>query len=249
MEQLLVIIQQIYELLDILNSYTQGEREELLEGYPRFLFEVKELLTILDRIVGGSTYWGWRIEWGCQPWHLMTYRQQKGLTLQAGWEDKLDFGLDLYKDTFEASLKTLTPIRSPRVLTPIDLDALEVKDTELDLPTDVCKLTHIGHERPVLFHELISGSSTSSSSVEDNNETLESLVVGEGSDTDSMPDLEDEPNLESVEIPLWLIPNGVMVTFRRGRVVFEREQRPSWQDVLTQMLEEQNLILGDNCNS
>ena len=53
MEQLLVIIQQIYELLDILNSYTQGERKELLEGYPRFLFEVKELLAILDRIVGG----------------------------------------------------------------------------------------------------------------------------------------------------------------------------------------------------
>ena len=127
MEQLLVIIQQIYELLDILNNYTQGEREELLEGYPRFLFEVKELLTILDRIVGGSTYWGWKIEWGCQPWHLMTYRQQKGLTLQAGWEDKLDFGLDLYRGTFEASLQILTPILSPRVLTPIDLDALEAK--------------------------------------------------------------------------------------------------------------------------
>ena len=44
MEQLLVIIQQIYELLDILNSYTQGEREELLEGYPRFLFEVKDTI-------------------------------------------------------------------------------------------------------------------------------------------------------------------------------------------------------------
>ena len=29
MEQLLVIIQRIYELLDILNNYTQGEREEL----------------------------------------------------------------------------------------------------------------------------------------------------------------------------------------------------------------------------
>ena len=53
MEQLLVIIQQIYELLDILNSYTQGERGELLEGYPRFLFEVKEQLRILDRIVEG----------------------------------------------------------------------------------------------------------------------------------------------------------------------------------------------------
>ena len=191
MEQLLVIIQQIYELLDILNNYTQGEREELLEGYPRFLFEVKELLRILDRIVGGSTYWGWKIEWGCQPWHLMTYRQQKGLTLQAGWEDKLDFGLDLHRDIFKASLKILTPILSPRVLTPIDLDALEIEDTELDLPTDICKLSCIEHERPVLFHELISGSSASSSSVENNNETLESLAVGEGSDVDSMPELED----------------------------------------------------------
>ena len=246
MEQLLVIIQQIYELLDILNSYTQGEREELLEGYPRFLFEVKELLTILDRIVGGSTYWGWKIEWGCQPWHLMTYRQQKGLTLQAGWEDKLDFGLDLYRDTFGASLKILTPILSPRVLTPIDLDALEVRDPELDFPTDVCKLTQIRPERPVLFHELISGSSASSSSEGNNNETLELPVVDERSDLDSMLELEDVPNLDLVEIPWWLIPNGVMVTFREGRVIFEREQGPPWQEVLTQMLEEQDSILGDN---
>ena len=246
MEQLLVIIQQIYQLLNILNCYTQGEREELLEGYPRFLSQVKELLGILDRIVGGSTYWGWKVEWGCQPWHLMTYRQQKGLTLQAGWEDKLDFGLDLYRDTFEASLRVLTPIYSPEVLTPIDLDTLEVKDPELDLPTDVCKLSHIDHERPVLFHELISGSSVSSSSVENNNEILESPVVGEGSDVDSMPELEDATNSGTVEIPLWLIPNGVMVTFRGGRVIFEREQGPPWQDVLTQMLEEQNSTLGDN---
>ena len=196
MEQLLVIIQQIYELLSILNSYTQGEREELLEGYPHFLFDVKDLLRILDRIVGGSTCWGWKIEWGCQPWHLMTYRQQKGLTLQAGWEDKLDFGLELYRDTFEASLRILTPIHSPKVLTPVDLDALEVKDTELDLPTDVCKLSHIEHERPLLFHELISGSSVSSSSVGNNDGTLELPVVEEGSDVNSMPELEDETNLD-----------------------------------------------------
>ena len=241
-----MIIQQIYQLLNILNCYTQGEREELLEGYPRFLSQVKELLGILDRIVGGSTYWSWKVEWGCQPWHLMTYRQQKGLTLQAGWEHKLDFGLDLYRDTFEASLRVLTPIHSPEVLTPIDLDTLEVKDPELDLPTDVCKLSHIDHERPVLFHELISGSSVSSSSVENNNEILESPVVGEGSDVDSVPELEDATNSDTVEIPLWLIPNGVMVTFRGGRVIFEREQGPPWQDVLTQMLEEQNSMLGDN---
>ena len=116
----------------------------------------------------------------------------------------------------------------------------------MDLPTDVCKLSHIEHERPVLFHELISGSSVSSSSVGNNNETLELPVEGEGSDVDSMPELEDETNLDSVKIPLWLIPKGVMVIFRRGRVIFEREQGPPWQDVLTQMLEEQNSILGDN---
>ena len=33
MEQLLVIIQQIYELLSTLSGYTREEREELLEGY------------------------------------------------------------------------------------------------------------------------------------------------------------------------------------------------------------------------
>ena len=183
---------------------------------------------MLDRIVGGSTYWGWKIEWGCQPWYLMTYRQQKGLTLQAGWEDKLDFGLELYRDTFEASLKILTPIPSPRVLTPIDLDALEIEDTDLDVPTDVCRLSCIEHERPVLFHELISGSSASSGSVENNNEVLESSVVGEGCDVDSMPELEEATNLDLVEIPWWLIPTGVMVTFQRGRVIFEREQGPPW---------------------
>ena len=60
--------------------------------------------------------------------------------------------------------KILTPIHSPEVLTPVDLDALEIRDTELDLSTDVCKLSRIEHERPVLFHELIPGSSASSSS-------------------------------------------------------------------------------------
>ena len=126
------------------------------------------------------------------------------------------------------------PTRSPKVL------------TELDLSTDVCRLSHIEHKRPVLFHELISGSSASSSSAGNNNETLELPVVGERSDVVSMPELEDETSLGSVEIPLWLIPDGVMVTFRGGRVIFEREQGPPSEDVLTQMSEEQNSILGDN---
>ena len=45
------------------------------------------------------------------------------------------------------------------------------------------------------------------------------------SDLDSMPELEDVPNLDLVEIPWWLIPNGVMVTFREGRVIFEKRTR------------------------
>ena len=246
MEQLFLLIQQIYRDLNILSNYLPEEREELREGYFRFLDEIRDIIRALSRIVGGSTYWVWKFEWGCQPWHLMTYRQQKGLTLQAGWEDKLDFGLNLYRDIPEVPQKILTPIHPPEVLTPVDLDALEIEDSELDLSTDVCKLSHIEHERPVLFHELISGGSASSSSVGNNNETLELPVVGEGSDVDSMPELEDETDLDSVEIPLWLIPNGVMVTFRGGRVIFEREQGPPWQDVLAQMLKEQNSILEGN---
>ena len=41
MEQLLVIIQQIYEFLSILNEYTQEERAELLEGYPHSFLKLK----------------------------------------------------------------------------------------------------------------------------------------------------------------------------------------------------------------
>ena len=119
----------------------------------------------------------------------------------------------MYRDLVETSLRILTPIHSPRILTPIDLDALEAEDTELNLPTDVCRLSCIEYERPVLFHELILGNSVSSSSVGSTNEILELPVVGEESDVDSMPELEDVPSLDSVEIPLWLIPNGVMVTF------------------------------------
>ena len=62
MEQLYLIIQQIYWALSILNNYSQEEREELVEGYRHFLFEVKDILRVLDRIVGGITYWGWKID-------------------------------------------------------------------------------------------------------------------------------------------------------------------------------------------
>ena len=73
MEQLLLIIQQIQVLLDILNGYTHDEREELVAGYRHLLFEVKDTILALDKIVEWNTYWGWKIEWGYQLWQLRTY--------------------------------------------------------------------------------------------------------------------------------------------------------------------------------
>ena len=98
MEKLLHIIQQIYNVLNILNAYSQDEREELVVGYQCFLFDLNDILIVLDRIVGGNMYWGWKIDWGYQPWQLKTYREQKGLTLQTGWEDRVDFRIELYQD-------------------------------------------------------------------------------------------------------------------------------------------------------
>ena len=202
MEQLFLIIQQIYKLLNILSSYTQDEREELLAGYQCFLFKTNDILIALDRIIGGSTYWGWKIDWGYKPWQLRTYQQQKGLTLQAGWEDRVDFGLDLYQDIPVIPRRIPTPIPSPEVLTPIDLNALETEGTRLGPTTNICKVCHIQHERPVVFQEFISGSSSSSSDTENPNGVQELPVVEEGSDLDSIPESEDETNLDSIEIPL-----------------------------------------------
>ena len=71
-------------------------------------------------------------------------------------------------------------------------------------------------------------------------------MAAEDSDLDSMPELEDDSDASNIEIPLWLIPRGVMITFRGGRMVIEREQGPPWQEVLDQMLEEQEATAADN---
>ena len=60
-----------------------------------------------------------------------------------------------------------------------------------------------------------------------------------------MPELEDEINLDTLELPLWLIPSGVAITFCGGRVIFEREQGPPWQEALAQIIAEQDLT-ADN---
>ena len=238
MEQLILLIQQIYGDLSILRSYSPEEREELLEGYFGFLSEIKDLIVVLNRVVEGSTSWGWKIDWGYLPWQLRTYQQQRGLTLQAVWEDKVDRPVE--------SLRFMVPTGPPEALKPEDLDIIESRSK---VRTDICQVHHIHPERPVVFQEFIpisSSSSSSSGEVEDSNEIQELSVVGGDSDLDSMPDLEDEVDTSTIDIPLWLIPHGVLIAFRGGRMVFEREQGPPWQEVLAQMLGEQELTAADN---
>ena len=111
-------------------------------------------------------------------------------------------------------LRIPTPPSTFEVLTPVDLDALEAEETELGLARDICEAGQIQHERPVVFHVFIAPSSGSSSDIENHNREQELPVAREDSGLDSMPELEDETNLDSVEIPWWLIPHGVVVTFR-----------------------------------
>ena len=252
MEQLLLLLQQIYRDLSILSNYPPEEREGRLEGYFRFLVEIRDIIRVFNGIVEGTTSWGWKIDWGCLPWQLRTYRQQRGLTLQAGWEDKVDFGIELYRDRPVESLRYMVPTGPPETLKPEDLDVAENRPK---VRTDTCQVHCIHPRRPVAFQEFIPiGSSSSSSSRSSNtsdeighsNETQELSVTAGDSDLDSMPELEDEIDITNIEIPLWLIPRGVMIAFRGGRMVFEREQGPPWQQVLTQMLEEQEATATNN---
>ena len=252
MEQLLLLLQQIYRDLSILSNYPPEEREERLEGYFRFLVEIRDIIRVLNGIVEGTTSWGWKIDWGYLPWQLRTYRQQRGLTLQAGWEDKVDFGIELYRDRPVESLRYMVPTGPPETLKPEDLD---VAETRSKVRTDTCQVHCIHPRRPVAFQEFIpigssSSSSSRSSSTSDEighpNETQELSVTAGDSDLDSMPELEDEIDISNIEIPLWLIPQGVMIAFRGGRMVFEREQGPPWQQVLAQMLEEQEATATNN---
>ena len=252
MEQLLLLLQQIYRDLSILSNYPPEEREKRLEGYFRFLVEIRDIIRVLNRIVEGNTSWGWKIDWGYLPWQLRTYRQQRGLTLQAGWEDKVDFGIELYRDRPVESLRYMVPMGPPETLKPKDLD---VAETRSKVRTDTCQVHCIHPRRPVAFQEFIpigssSSSSSRSSSTSDeighSNETQELSVTAGDSDLDSMPELEDDIDSSNIEITLWLIPRGVMIAFRGGRMVFEREQGPPWQQVLAQMLKEQEATATNN---
>ena len=171
---------------------------------------------------------------------MKTYREQKGLTLQAGWEDRADFGIVLYQEVPVRLKPIWIPLDSSRTLTPINLDTVETDEAGSEVRTDICKVCHIQPERPVAFHEFISSETSSASEIANPNDARKSSDHEDNSDLDSMPELEDQIDLDALEIPVWLIPPVVVVNFRNSRVTFEAEQGPLWREVLTRMLEEQN---------
>ena len=97
MEHLIQIISQICEILHWLQSIPTGKREELVDDYKPNFNSLVELIINLERIVDGETPYGRSIKWGYHLWQLHTYKRQHGLTLQAGWDDVVDFGIPLGK--------------------------------------------------------------------------------------------------------------------------------------------------------
>ena len=97
MEHLIQIINQIYEILTWLQNIEKGKREELVDDYKHIFNLLVELIISLERIVDGVTPYGRQIKWGYHLWQLHTYKQQHRLTLQAGWDDVIDFGIKLGK--------------------------------------------------------------------------------------------------------------------------------------------------------
>ena len=61
---------------------------------------------------------------------------------------------------------------------------------------------HIQPERPVAFHEFISSEISSASEIGNPNEACKTSAHEEDSDLDSMPELEDEIDLDTLEIPV-----------------------------------------------
>ena len=95
MEHLIQIINRFYEVLIWLQGIAKGKREELVDDYKYIFNTLVELIINLERIVAGETPYGRPIKWGYHLWQLHTCKRQHGLTLQAGWDDVVDFGITL----------------------------------------------------------------------------------------------------------------------------------------------------------
>ena len=187
------IINQIWEILHWLQEIPKGKREELVDDYKHNFNLLVELLIHLERIVDGETPYGRSIKWGYHLWQLNSYRRQHGLTLQAGWDDVIDFGIPLGK-----LIKVAVPRSCSHGLT---FGTVEGSGCMSRTVSDVCKLDCIPRLQRLALRESVAEVSSQSSdkvssmsSEESETEifNLDNLSTDElASTSDSIPELED----------------------------------------------------------
>ena len=193
MEQLIRIINQIWEILEHLQCIEKGKREELVDNYKYNLNTLIELIINLGRIADGETPYGRPIQWGKHFWQLHTYKQQHGLTLQAGWEDVVDFGIPLGK-----VIKVAVPRCSSQQSTPLAPIGQRCKSNTV---SDTCELDYIPRLQRLALCESVVDISSQSTSEDGSIGTSESETAYFDIDDlstddltsipDSIPELED----------------------------------------------------------
>ena len=232
MEQLIKIIDTLYEILTALSQLNLTEREELVPDFKTRFNDWVTILLKLDRLVKGCTPWGLPIEWGAQPWQQLTYRKQAGLMLHAGWEDIFEPGIDLKPiELVEGPIYLRTPIGTT-------LSALGVNGEKKI--TDTCRLDYLPSALRIAFDEVVEVTNLDSDSSEDLLGLPFTLLPVERESTpDSLPDLEDD-------VPP--MPTVVRRTLRGRRRRYNFPRSPLaptnqlWREVLGLMLNEQEFL-------
>ena len=246
------IINQIWEILHWLQGIPKGKREELVDDYKHNFNTLVELIIHLERVVDGETPYGRSIRWGYHLWQLHTYKRQHGLTLQAGWDDVVDFGIPIGK-----IIKVAVPRSCSHGSSLLAPGGTGYRSNTV---CDVCELDCVPRLQKLALREsVVEISSQSSDEVNsvrsEESETvcfdLDNLTTDElASTSDSIPDLEDHTGrivvgpwrtgrrrARALRLHLPITPaQAWRDLFRPPRL--ESEGQP-WREVLGMMVEEQ----------
>ena len=187
------IINRIYEGLIWLQGIAKRKREELVDDYKYTFNTLVKLIINLERIVAGETPYGQPIKWGYHLWQLHTYKRQHGLTLQAGWDDVVDFGITLGR-----IVRVATPRNCRFGSSNSTSSGQEGRSASV---SGICELSHIPKLQKLALREAVveipsQSSQEGESSESDESETvhfdLDNLSTEElVSSSDSIPDLID----------------------------------------------------------
>ena len=194
MEHLFQILNQLFEILNLLQGSTEKEREELVDNYRSKFNSLVELVIQLEWIIKGETPFGRPVKWGRHLWQLHTYKRQHGLTLQAGWDDVVDFGIPLGR-----IVKVVIPRRYD--LQSVSPTQIEGHRPKINSVSDVCKIDYVPQLQKLVLSEAVVDILNPSSSEDDDRSSSESETVRFDIDnlstdeldstSDSLPDLVD----------------------------------------------------------